>query len=244
MSGKTSKNPVVQVFISHLHVDEDLACALVDVVKTVTGLEDKAILCTSSLKHGLGIGAALLDQLRNGVRHAKIVFCIFSPDVRRSDYVTFELGAAWGAKPEKIWLLLVNGATKENIPEPLRNRLFCDLQTEDGCRRFVHDLSEAFGRDTAAAGQAPEVVAKMSSLREFVTKRIAKRSPVKVTASDESEEIRRFFSVNGPIRRLDFFGSTGHFVETALRGYLKTCVVRLFVRDPESDRLVLPKEPE
>ena len=89
--------PSVRLFLSHSSDDTTLAAALADLFRVGLGLRMRDIRCTSVPEYGLSGGAHTATQLRQEVLSAGAVVGLISASSTESLYVTFELGARWGA---------------------------------------------------------------------------------------------------------------------------------------------------
>jgi hypothetical protein len=128
-----------RLFVSHRHMDEKVASALVECVRTRFSVETKDVRCTSVYPYRLKAGEDTERKLREEVVQAEAVLGLLSPTSNQSTYVLFELGAAWGRNVYTC-PLLIQGATADNLPDPIRNRHPLDLRNDRDCMQLLDDL--------------------------------------------------------------------------------------------------------
>jgi hypothetical protein len=158
-----------RLFISHRHVDEKVAAALVDCVRTRFAVEVHDIRCTSVYPYRLKAGEDTERKLKEEVVQAEAVLGLISPTANQSTYVMFELGAAWGRNVYTC-PLLIKGATGENLPDPIRNRHPLDLRNDRDCMQLLDDLEAGTTLERRSdRGIDGEVRAKVDALRAAAT---------------------------------------------------------------------------
>jgi hypothetical protein len=86
------------VFISHSSQDQTLAEALIELLKSATGLVANQIRCSSVDGYRLPAGVNTEDRLREEVNATKVVVGLITPHSLLSHFVMFELGARWGGR--------------------------------------------------------------------------------------------------------------------------------------------------
>lgn len=85
-----------RVFISHSSADQDLAEALIRLLRSALPLQPDIIRCTSVGGYKLPTGTEVDAQLRKEVVEAELFIALITKDSLDSTYVLFELGARWG----------------------------------------------------------------------------------------------------------------------------------------------------
>ena len=85
-----------RIFISHRHMDEPIAAALVTLLEQAFHIEKRDIRCTSVKPYMLSPGERTSEQLRSDIARSELVIGILGPDTSESNYVLCELGASWG----------------------------------------------------------------------------------------------------------------------------------------------------
>jgi hypothetical protein len=121
------QNKRVQVFISHAHKDQDLAERLVDAISSGLEVPAGAIRCTSVPGYRLDLGTMAPEALRRELGSAGCVIAVLSPNSLASEWVLFELGAAW-ANARAAIPLLVGGLRDNDIPGPFRGAAGGDMR--------------------------------------------------------------------------------------------------------------------
>jgi len=137
----------VRLFISHAHRDEDLASRLVDVITSNLEVPAGELRCTSVPGYQLDLGVMAPEALRRELGTAACVVGLLTPNSIGTEWVLFELGAAWANA--KVTIPLLAGKLEDrDIPGPFRgaaggllknavtlDHLLDQLQRELGWRR-------------------------------------------------------------------------------------------------------------
>lgn len=131
-----------KLFISHRHKDQNIASALVDVLRSAFYIDKSDIRCTSVRPYRLSVGERTADRLKQEIGSAQAVIGIITPDTKDSSYVLFELGGAW-AQNVLTCPLLARGGSTADIPDPIRDVNPLSLQDEADCQQFLDDLEDA-----------------------------------------------------------------------------------------------------
>jgi len=97
--------PRVRLFISHAHLDADLASRLVDVISASLEVPAGELRCTSVPGYQLDLGTMAPDALRRELGSAACVIALLTPSSQGNDWVLFELGAAWANAKVSVPLL-------------------------------------------------------------------------------------------------------------------------------------------
>ena len=140
-----------RIFVSHRHSDKNVAAEVIGLLKSAFHIKTADIRCTSVPGYKLAVGSPSADSLQADLIGAEIVIGIVGPDTAESDYVLFELGAAWGLRTP-TFPLRIAGATFENIPEVLREKSSLSLDDVSQCLQLVEDV-----------GRVSSIVRKKSS---------------------------------------------------------------------------------
>ncbi len=128
-----------RIFISHRHKDEKVARAVIDLLQSAFQTQKRDIRCTSVPGFKLSVGAQSAASLQADLIGAEVVLGIVGPETAESDYVLFELGAAWGLETP-TFPLRIGGATYEHVPEVLREKSSLALDDVSQCLQRVHDI--------------------------------------------------------------------------------------------------------
>jgi hypothetical protein len=109
----------MRIFISHSSHDQNLAEAVIDLLRSAMALASQDIRCTSVDGYRLPAGANTIEQLRLEVSNAEAFIGIISPASLQSAYVIFELGARWG-RGTHMAPLLAPGMEAATLKGPLQ----------------------------------------------------------------------------------------------------------------------------
>lgn len=147
------------LFISHRHLDEDVATALVRLFEVAFLIEPWQIRCTSVDPYRLPAAIDTAERLRAEINRAKAVLGIITPAFKDSSYVLFELGACWGQNGVSL-PTLAKGATLADIPAPIAGKNALRLTEERDCYKLLQDLPSLVGfrpRDGVAGQTADKI---------------------------------------------------------------------------------------
>jgi hypothetical protein len=132
----------LKVFISHSHQDRELAKALVNFLRMAVRLESKEIRCTSYLPAGLDPGAKINEALRRDIEDCEFFFPLITTSSLKSEFVFFEIGAAWGLE-QKIWPIIeVKGRTPK-LPSLLTGLVHTNISDLEELARLTRKMNEA-----------------------------------------------------------------------------------------------------
>ena len=87
----------MKIFISHSSFDVEFAKLLIDLMRKSLNLRSTDIRCSSVDGYRLPGGVPTDQSLRAEVHDAELVIGLITPNSLKSIYVSFELGARWGA---------------------------------------------------------------------------------------------------------------------------------------------------
>jgi len=82
----------MHIFISHSHMDEDLAGNFVDLLNTGLGIFPKDIFCSSTVGLGIPTGKNIIDFIKKKMGKSKIVIMLISKNFMDSPFCQNELG--------------------------------------------------------------------------------------------------------------------------------------------------------
>jgi hypothetical protein len=136
--GGRTMNPAI--FISHSSRDKRFAKEVIHLLESCFVIPEGSILCTSVEGYRLESGATIPIGLRRALEHSYAVVGAITKKGLKSDWVLFELGAAWGIK-KKLALLLL-GLSHEDLPEILRQRVVLTVTRRADVAKFVDDISK------------------------------------------------------------------------------------------------------
>ena len=133
---------MIRIFISHSHLDNEIAKKLTEYLKVALKLEALAIRCTSVIGHELEPGENIESYLQNEIKEEDIALIgLLTKHGLASDWVLFELGAAWG-KGKKIIPILGPGLKVEDLPGPLKNYKPVSIDSKFSFNAMIRALSK------------------------------------------------------------------------------------------------------
>ena len=133
---------MIRIFISHSHLDNEIAKKLTEYLKVALKLEASAIRCTSVIGHELEPGENIESYLQNEIKEGDIALIgLLTKHGLASDWVLFELGAAWG-KGKKIIPILGPGLKVEDLPGPLKNYKPVSIDSKFSFNAMIRALSK------------------------------------------------------------------------------------------------------
>lgn len=151
----------VRLFVSHAHVDSELASRIVDVIQAGLEVPPGALRCTSLPGYQLDLGAMAPDILRREIGSAVCVLALLTPNSLSNDWVLFELGAAWANAKVSI-PLLAGGLQDRDIPGPFRSTAGGQLMSPSTLDRMIDQLEKVLGwrqkKDLSAQNKRYELV--------------------------------------------------------------------------------------
>ena len=122
---------MTRIFISHSHLDEEIADLLIDFLSESIEISKKEIRCTSDPNHGLDFSSSSIsDQLKNDLKNAGALIVIATIDSLRSPWILFEVGSFWTT--DKLVAPIVGpGLTIEDLPGPLKGYRSIRIEDKD-----------------------------------------------------------------------------------------------------------------
>jgi hypothetical protein len=134
------------LFISHAHLDADLARLLCDFFQTAIGLDPASITCTSDEEHGLLSGESLNTQIKTRLNSAAVLILLSTNHSQNKDWVKYECAYAEG-QGIPLHVLMPGEVYRDTVPEPYRDRVSVTLS--NGLQ--VLELAEQLRRHFAGA---------------------------------------------------------------------------------------------
>jgi hypothetical protein len=192
----------VKLFISHAHRDSDIAQKLITALEQAMVVPDGAIRCTSVPGYKLDLGAMPADVLRRELVSARTIVAILTPHSLASQWVLFELGAAWLQVKQAIPLLAGN-IRNQDLPGPLSNATTGRLGDADTLLKFLLQVRTTLGWQTKEATYQ-SAIRTLYQLAEDVSKKT-------YCENDVQQEVKASFTAKraridgGQNRILDYF---------------------------------------
>ena len=157
----------VNLFVSHAHQDSDIAKRLVKAVDLAMHVPDGAIRCTSVEGYKLDLGSMPADILRRELVSADAVVAILTPHSLASQWVLFELGAAW-LQVKRAIPLLAGNIRKEDLPGPLSSAAPRSLGSLTALVQFLDQVERRLGWQRRATH--PAAIDELAQLAADVSK--------------------------------------------------------------------------
>lgn len=154
----------VDIFISHSAKDAGLAKSLVHLIERgVHFKSDSEIRCTSLPGYSLPMGAHTSSTLRSEISRAKCILGLITPNSTASDYVLFELGAAWGM--EKLIVPILAGEVDFfQLPGPVREMNAIKANDSGRLWQLVQEIAAKSGHPTRPPAKVQAAVDEFISL--------------------------------------------------------------------------------
>ena len=173
---------MIKIFISHSSTDNELAEALIGLIRDATNLPPDDIRCTSVDGYRLAGGAETDEQLRLEVANSEVFIGILSESSLVSTYVVFELGARWGVKKYLI-PLLAPGLDPSRLSNPLSslNCLSCNSASQ------LHQLVVEVAKHLGLTPNSPATYQSWISLIQAAgTSSVTERQPIQEVMTETS----------------------------------------------------------
>ena len=118
-----------RIFISHSHSDREIARKLVEYLLAALRIEENDIRCSSVPGYQLPPGSNIEEHLRRDISDDIALVGLLTEHGLRSQWVLFELGAAWGMR-KRVIPILGHGLKGEDLPGPLKSLAFISIENE------------------------------------------------------------------------------------------------------------------
>ena len=158
----------MRIFISHSSRDAELARALIDLLQAALPIASDEIRCSSVDGYRLPGGVSIDQQLRSEVHEAGLVIGLLTPNSLASAYVSFELGARWGAKKPMI-PLLAGGATPDILEGPLGGINALDCRSDGQIHQLVEETASHLKVEQHRTSTFTHQVRKLLALSSHAT---------------------------------------------------------------------------
>lgn len=141
------------IFISHKHVNQDIAETLVDFIVATISIGRDQIRCTSTPGSQLPFGQSIEAQLKEDINKAQVVIALLTKESKNAHWVLFELGASW-VLGKLIVPILATDLAITDLPGPLpgypcvvTGRLDTSSRVVDAMRQVAKKLNTEFDFD-------------------------------------------------------------------------------------------------
>lgn len=211
----------ISIFISHSSSDEDLAKALIRLLRAAIALSPESIRCTSVLGFKLPTGADVDAQLRNEVLEASIFIALLTERALDSTFVLFELGARWGMK-KSLFPIMARGITGSKLDGPLRAIHARESSASEEIYQFLADVAKALNveqfqpqkyqtelrafQDLASAAPTKSIDHAVHIADEPAEKSAQSRGPLYLSPREICEKLRNVAPLQVPEMAKGFVG--------------------------------------
>ena len=181
---------MIRIFISHSHSDEIIAKKLVDYLFAALTVEDADIRCTSVVGHKLPPGTNIESQLKKDINGDIALIGLLTQNGLRSQWVLFELGAAWGSG-KLVIPILGPLANKDDLPGPLKSYIPVSIEDKEvafALNDMIHELASnlnEIGEKLGNRNSAERI------RNEFIDKFKAWKSQLPATDESQQKEIEK-----------------------------------------------------
>ena len=122
---------MTRIFISHSHLDEEIADLLIDFLTESIEIPKKEIRCTSDPNQGLDFSSSSIsDQLKNDLSNSGALIVIATVDSLRSPWILFEVGSFW-TTDKLVAPIIGPGLTFADLPGPLKGYRSIRIEDDD-----------------------------------------------------------------------------------------------------------------
>ncbi|MEM9273526.1 MAG: TIR domain-containing protein, partial [Cyanobacteria bacterium P01_F01_bin.143] len=181
---------MIQIFISHSHLDEAIAYKLVTFLLAALELKEENILCPSNPDQGLSYSSSTItDQLKEQLRNSEALIILITADSLNSAWIPFEAGSFW-TTDKPIIPILGPGLTENDLSGPLKSLLIIPIDAKDSEDR----LNNATTQIAKELNLQPKWTKRRNStLREFANFLRAwqsKRPKIDLLQQQEIDELK------------------------------------------------------
>lgn len=157
----------IRLFISHSSADVDITQALVSLLESKFYFDEREIRCTSLQPYRLPTGSQTASRLKQELQEAELVLCILTPVSTESEWVGFELGAAWGMANKWVVPMLV-GLDYDDVPGPLRELTVLKATESGSIYQLLDEIAERLKWQTRSAARTDGAVRSLVDMaREY-----------------------------------------------------------------------------
>ncbi len=128
----------LKLFVSHSHMDFNIAKTFVRFIEEYFYVKDDEIRCTSVPGYELNLGELPAEQLRKDIKNATVL-ALISPNSLKSTWTQFELGASW-VNSNKIIPILLPGVCREDLPAAMANRICIEFIDSRSINKITSDV--------------------------------------------------------------------------------------------------------
>lgn len=147
----------ITIFISHAYKDQELARQVIGMLEAALHLpleQGKTVIRATSVPgHKANYGAHISTSLRDELVSSKVLIGLITPNSLGSNYVLFELGAAWGQQIRTVPLMV--GVGYDKLEGPLREVNALRLDEGSDSVSSLLELIEQLAKDVLMCQTRP-----------------------------------------------------------------------------------------
>lgn len=179
-----------RVFISHAAQDKEIVQGLVELITGALELEPKQLRCTAVRGHTLGLGQGIASTLMDDIRATSVVLGVITSASLESQWVLFELGAAWALGKRTIPVIHPL-LSVDILPGPLAGVHAANLGDQEDIGQMIEELSQHLGcRFRSAATLGDDLQGAIAGFRAIASRRPEREPRAPSMAPAEPREPR------------------------------------------------------
>jgi hypothetical protein len=165
------------IFISHSAENMQFAEVLRNFLAVAIDIDLGDILCTCVHHRNSYDGEKISEHLKADISSCTAVIAIVTPESISTDWLLFEIGAAW-ALGKKLFFLFLEGVDFRDLPEPLNCFSYADIDDKNAPIQLMGVCREAAAAIGAGMKRGPQVIAALDRVISTMRRQ---------TADDENE---------------------------------------------------------
>jgi hypothetical protein len=153
------------IFISHSAREQPAAEALRDFLAEAVDIEPEKILCAYFYNSASCAGKSS-DLLKSDLAECAAVFAVVTPESISTDWVLFELGAAW-ILGKSLYFVYMDGVDFRDLPAPLSGFPYVDMDGKDAPIRIMsvcREVASSLGLQLKRGPRIPAALERMTSI--------------------------------------------------------------------------------
>jgi TIR domain len=150
---------MTEIFLSHIHEDADVACALSSYLKgKIAKLPwaNSPDIFISSDQYAIRVGDDWLAKIKASLQSAKIIVALFSPAALGRPWVHFESGGAWFQEGKTLMPVCIGGLDPAALPKPYSNIQWVNLHEPSSPNDLLQSVYRALDRQGMSPFLAPD----------------------------------------------------------------------------------------
>ena len=170
---KVTESPV-RIFVSHSSRDANLAKAIVTLLKSSLDIKRREIRCSSLESYSLPLGQNIATVLKEELTGKKVLILgLITKSSMKSNWVLFELGAAWALEHLTIPILGPD-ADWSDVPEPIQGNGGMKFDDSDKLSHLIDTVAKSLGISPESHSAISAEVKTYLSAAEAISKEYGK----------------------------------------------------------------------